>query len=73
MVEIETGLLRGQCLDRGIDEPKRLRREITARERTRNDGRSRIKWVFTTDKAHAKMGRALSCHIQRVIFTFQSH
>ena len=58
MVEIEIGVLRGQCLDRRIDDPKRLRREITAWERRRNDARSRIKWMFTTDKARAKMGRA---------------
>jgi hypothetical protein len=30
MVEIELGVLRGQCLDRRIDNPKRLRREIAA-------------------------------------------
>ena len=33
MVEIEIGVLRGQCLDRRIDDPKRLRREFTAWER----------------------------------------
>jgi len=58
MVEIEIGVLRGQCLDRRIDNPKRLYREITAWERRRNAARSRIKWMFTTDKARAKMGRA---------------
>jgi transposase len=58
MVEIEIGVLRGQCLDRRIDDPKRLRREITAWERRRNAARSRIKWMFTTDKARTKMGRA---------------
>ena len=58
MVEIEIGVLRGQCLDRRIDNPKRLRREIAAWERKRNAARSRIKWMFTTDKARAKMGRA---------------
>jgi len=58
MVEIEIGVLRGQCLDRRIDDPKRLRREIAAWERKRNAARSRIKWMFTTDKARAKMGRA---------------
>jgi len=58
MVEIEIGVLRGQCLDRRIDDPKRLRREIIAWERRRNAARSRIKWMFTTDKARAKMGRA---------------
>jgi transposase len=58
MVEIEIGVLRGQCLDRRIDDPKRLRREIVAWERRRNAGGARIKWMFTTDKARAKMGRA---------------
>jgi hypothetical protein len=58
MVEIEIGVLRSQCLDRRIDDPKRLRREIAAWERTRNAAQSRIKWMFTTDKARTKMGRA---------------
>jgi hypothetical protein len=58
MVEIEIGVLRGQCLARRIDDPKRLRCEITAWERQRNAARSRIKWMFTTEKARAKMGRA---------------
>jgi len=58
MVEIEIGILRGQCLDRRIDDAKWLRREIAAWERQRNADRARIKWMFTTDKARAKMGRA---------------
>ena len=58
MVEIEIGVLRGQCLDRRIDDPKRLITEIAAWERQRNAAGARIKWMFTTDKARAKMGRA---------------
>jgi transposase len=58
MVEIEIGVLRGQCLDRRIDDPKSLRREIAAWQRQRNAARARIKWMFTTDKARAKMGHA---------------
>ncbi|MCK1718480.1 IS630 family transposase [Bradyrhizobium sp. 141] len=58
MVEIEIGVLRGQCLARRIDGCKRLRREISAWERQRNAARSRINWMFTTEKARAKMGRA---------------
>jgi transposase len=58
MVEIEIGVLRGQCLDRRIDDPKRLRREIAAWQQQRNADRARIKWMFTTDKARAKMGHA---------------
>jgi hypothetical protein len=58
MVEIEIGVLRGQCLDRRIDDPKRMRREVVGWERKRNAARSRIKWMLTTDKARAKLGRA---------------
>jgi transposase len=58
MVEIEIGVLRGQCLDRRIDDAKWLRREIAAWQRQRNAARARIKWMFTTDKARAKMGHA---------------
>jgi hypothetical protein len=59
MVEIEIGVLRGQCLDSRIDDPKRLRREITAWERRRNAARSGIKWMFTTDKARAKWAASI--------------
>jgi len=58
MVEIEIGVLRGQCLDRRIDDPKRLISEIAAWEKQRNAAGARIKWMFTTEKARTKMGRA---------------
>ena len=58
MVEIEIGVLRGQCLDRRIDDPQRLVTEIGAWQRQRNAASARIKWTFTTEKARAKMGRA---------------
>ena len=58
MVEIEIGVLHGQCLDRRIDDPKRLACEIAAWERQRNAAGAHIKWMFTTDKARAKIGRA---------------
>jgi transposase len=58
MVEIEIGVLRGQCLDRRIDSKEQLEAEIAAWERQRNASGARIKWMFTTDKARAKMGRA---------------
>jgi transposase len=58
MVEIEIGVLRSQCLDRRIDSRERLVSEIAAWERQRNSSRARIKWMFTTDKARAKMARA---------------
>ena len=58
MVEIEIGVLRGQCLDRRIDDPKHLISEIAAWEKQRNAVGARIKWMLTTEKARAKMGRA---------------
>jgi transposase len=58
MVEIEIGVLRGQCLDQRIDNRERLVAEIAAWERQRNASGARINWMFTTDKARAKMGRA---------------
>src|SRR4051812_24640039 len=58
MVEIEIGVLKGQCLDRRIDHPEALAREIAAWQRRRNAAGARVKWMFTTEKARAKMGRA---------------
>jgi len=58
MVEIEIGVLRGQCLDRRIATRAQLVTEIAAWERQRNASAARIKWMFTTEKARAKMGRA---------------
>jgi transposase len=58
MVEIEIGVLRSQCLDRRIATVHQLKSQIAAWERQRNASEARIKWMFTTEKARAKMGRA---------------
>jgi hypothetical protein len=58
MVEIEIGVLATQCLDRRIDSFDKLVAETAAWERQRNAADARIKWMFTTDKARTKMGRA---------------
>jgi len=58
MVEIEIGVLKGQCLDRRIDTRDALEREIAAWERERNAAGARVKWMFTTEQARVKMGRA---------------
>jgi transposase len=58
MVEIEIGVLRSQCLDRRIATQQQLESEIAAWEYQRNASGARIKWMFTTEKARAKMGRA---------------
>jgi hypothetical protein len=58
MVEIEIGVLRGQCLDRRIGERERLESEVAAWQRQRNAAGARITWMFTTDRAREKMGHA---------------
>ena len=58
MVEIEIGVLRGQCLDRRIDERDALASEINAWQRQRNASGARVKWKFTTQKARTKLARA---------------
>ena len=58
MVEIEIGVLAAQCLDRRIESYARLVTETAAWEKRRNAERARINWMFTTEKARAKMGRA---------------
>jgi transposase len=58
MVEIEIGVLRGQCLDRRIEDRHTLEAEIDAREAQRNADGARIKWMFTTQRARIKLLRA---------------
>jgi transposase len=58
MVEIEIGVLRGQCLDRRIGERETLIAEIEAWQRQRNASGDRITWKFTTQKARDKLVRA---------------
>jgi len=45
-------------LDRRINNQEDLEGEIAAWERQRNASGARMKWMFTTEKARAKMGRA---------------
>jgi hypothetical protein len=58
MVEIEIGVLRGQCLDRRIGERKQPITEIAAWQQQRNALRARINWKFTTKKAREKLAEA---------------
>jgi hypothetical protein len=58
MVEIEIGVLRGQCLDRRIGERERLVSEINAWERERNASKACIKWMFDTQRARTKLRRS---------------
>ena len=58
MVELEIGVLRGQCLDRRIAERERLETEVAAWQRRRNAEGARINWMFTAERAREKMGHA---------------
>ena len=57
MVEIEIGVLHGQCLDRRIGERDFLESEIAEWQRKRNASGARIDWRFTTNKAREKLAR----------------
>jgi len=58
MVEIEIGVLRGQCLDRRIESQERLVSEVAAWERQRNASGARINWMFSTERPAPKIGKA---------------
>jgi transposase len=58
MVEIEIGVLRGQCLDRRIGERCVLAAEIQAWLQQRNQSGARIRWKFTTRNARDRLARA---------------
>lgn len=57
MVEIEIGVMVGQCLDRRIDNKATLVSEVAAWQRRRNREKARIKWLFTVERAREKLGR----------------
>jgi DDE superfamily endonuclease len=63
MVEIEIGVLRGQCLDRRLDDRRQLVAEIAAWESQRNAAGARVKWMFTTERARTKLARAYPEHV----------
>lgn len=58
MVEIEIGVLRGQCLNRRIGEREALVPEFAAWKLRRNAYGTRIKWMFTTDRARNRLSQA---------------
>ncbi|MCA9759778.1 MAG: IS630 family transposase [Candidatus Eisenbacteria bacterium] len=58
MVEIEIGVLKGQCLSRRIADRNTLERETAAWAAQRNDSGAWVKWLFTVEKARRKMGRS---------------
>jgi hypothetical protein len=47
-----------QCLDRSIESIKQLAAETAIWKQQRNAVAARVEWMFTTEKARAKMGHA---------------
>src|SRR6202008_2345819 len=58
LVEIESGGLRSQCIDRRFDQKDRLGAQIAAWQDQRNLSGARIKWKFTPERARSKLARA---------------
>lgn len=58
MVEIEIGVMVSQCLDRRISDKATLVSQIASWERRRNAEGARINWMFTVDRARAKLAWA---------------
>ena len=62
MVEIEIGVLRGQCLERRIPDRPMLEREVAAWEQQRNESGARINWLFDLGRARQKLARSYPRH-----------
>jgi transposase len=57
MAESELSILSRQCLNRRIPDPDRLRREVSAWQKERNQAKSRMIWQFTTEDARIRLAR----------------
>lgn len=58
MVEIEIGNMNQQCLDRRIPDWDNLINELAAWEKSRNEEKATIRWMFDLSKARTKLTRA---------------
>jgi hypothetical protein len=57
MAEIELSVLKGQCLDRRIDNMDDMKAEVATWEQDRNNRSKKINWQFTTSEARIKLTR----------------
>lgn len=63
MVEIEIGVLAGQCLARRIPDLSTLTTEVHAWTAARNETNVAVKWMFGIEQARAKLGHAYPSHV----------
>ena len=57
MAEIELRVLSGQCLNRHIHKIEKMKKEVKAWEKSRNNQNAKINWQFTTKDARIKLKR----------------
>ena len=57
MAEIELSVLKGQCLDRRIDNMGDMKAEVARWEKDRNNSLKNIDWQFTPSDARIKLKR----------------
>lgn len=55
MAEIELNVLNGQCLKRHLDTIKKVKSEVNAWQRNRNNKNRKINWQFTSKDARIKL------------------
>jgi hypothetical protein len=57
MAEIELRVFSGQCLNRHIHTVEKMKKEVEAWQKNRNNGNKKINWQFTTKDARIKLKR----------------
>jgi len=57
MAEIELHVLNGQCLNRHISSIEKIKQEVDAWQKYRNNKNSKINWQFTNNEARIKLKR----------------
>jgi len=57
MAEIELNVIMGQCLNRRIDNIEKIKTEVKAWTKYRNNKQAKINWQFTEDNARIKLKR----------------
>ena len=57
MAEIELNVLLKQCLGRRIDNVEKVKKEVAAWQKTKNNMNAKIKWQFTSENARIKLSR----------------
>lgn len=57
ITEIELHVLNGQCLNRPLDSIEKVKQEVEAWQKDRNNKNNKINWQFTTQNARIKLKR----------------